>query len=282
MTTPVRLLVAFAAGLFLALPAAAADDAVVATVNGQPVTEAELAMVAGEMEAAFKSLPDEKKRAAALSAVIEIRMMAAEAEKAAIDKDPATALRLSYLRQRALHSAYIDQQLAPTVTDADIRARYDQEIAATPPVMEVRASHILVDTAEKAVEIIKQLDGGADFAELAKANSKDGSAAEGGDLGFFGPGRMVAEFEKAAFALEIGAHTKEPVQSQFGFHVIKVTDRRQQLPPPYEEVKEQVKGLVLTEKYFALIKSLREATAVEVGDPALKAALDEIEAQKVK
>ncbi|MFZ1679854.1 MAG: peptidylprolyl isomerase [Rhizobiaceae bacterium] len=282
MTTSVRLLVALAAGLFLALPAAAADDPVVATINGQPVTEAELTLVAGEMEAAFKNLPDDKKRAAALSAVIEIRMMAAEAEKAAIDKDPATALRLSYLRQRALHSAYIDQQLAPTVTDAEIRARYDQEIAATPPVMEVRASHILVDTAEKAAEIIKQLDGGADFAELAKANSKDGSAAEGGDLGFFGPGRMVAEFEKAAFALEIGAHTKEPVQSQFGFHVIKVTDRRQQLPPPYEEVKEQVKGLVLTEKYFALIKSLRDATAVEVGDPALKAALDEIEAQKVK
>jgi peptidyl-prolyl cis-trans isomerase C len=265
-----------------ALPAAAADDAVVATINGQPVTEAELATIGEELSSAFQNLPDEKKRAAALSALIEVRLLVADAEAKGIDKKPDIARRIALLRDRALHSAYIEDQISSKVTDEEVRARYDKEIAAAPPVNEVRASHILVDSKEKAEEIIKQLDGGADFATLAKENSKDGSANEGGDLGYFGPGRMVAEFEKAALALDVGAYTKEPVQTQFGWHVIKVTDRRQQLPPPFEKVKDQIKAAVLTEKYFDLVKSMRAAATVDIPDAALKTQLEEIEAQKSK
>lgn len=268
-------LFAFAA-LFAAAPAFAADDTVVATVNGMAITEADIAAVQTELGDAFAKLPDDKKKAAALSALIEIRLMVADALAQGLDKKPKVAL----MRDRALHSAYVDDQVAGKVTDEEVRARYDKEIAAAPPVNEVRASHILVDAKEKAEEIIKKLDGGADFAELAKENSKDGSAAEGGDLGFFGPGRMVPEFEKAAMALEVGAYTKEPVQTQFGWHVIKVTDKRQQVPPPYDQVKDQVKGAIITEKYFALVKSMRAAATVDVPDAALKAGLEEIEAQK--
>ncbi len=265
-----------------ALPAAAADDTVVATVNGQPVTEAELATISEELSSAFQNLPDEKKRAAALSALIEVRLLVADAEAKGIDKKPDIARRIALLRDRALHSAYIEDQISSKVTDEEVRARYDKEIAAAPPVNEVRASHILVDSKEKAEDIIKKLDGGADFATLAKENSKDGSAGEGGDLGYFGPGRMVAEFEKAAMALDVGAYTKEPVQTQFGWHVIKVTDRRQQLPPPFEKVKDQIKAAVLTEKYFDLVKTMRAAATVDVPDAALKAQLEEIESQKSK
>ncbi len=265
-----------------ALPAAAADDTVVATINGQPVTEAELATIGEELSSAFQNLPDEKKRAAALSALIEVRLLVADAEAKGIDKKPDVARRIALLRDRALHSAYIEDQISSKVTDEEVRARYDKEIAAAPPVNEVRASHILVDSKEKAEEIIKQLDGGADFATLAKENSKDGSANEGGDLGYFGPGRMVAEFEKAALTLDVGAYTKEPVQTQFGWHVIKVTDRRQQLPPPFEKVKDQIKAAVLTEKYFDLVKTMRAAATVDIPDAALKTQLEEIEAQKSK
>ena len=265
-----------------ALPAAAADDTVVATINGQPVTEAELATIGEELSSAFQNLPDEKKRAAALSALIEVRLLVADAEAKGIDKKPDVARRIALLRDRALHSAYIEDQVSSKVTDEEVRARYDKEIAAAPPVNEVRASHILVDSKEKAEEIIKQLDGGADFATLAKENSKDGSANEGGDLGYFGPGRMVAEFEKAALALDVGAYTKEPVQTQFGWHVIKVTDRRQQLPPPFEKVKDQIKAAVLTEKYFDLVKTMRAAATVDIPDAGLKTQLEEIEAQKSK
>lgn len=276
-------LLPFAAALVFAAPAArAADDTVVATVNGQPVTEGELTAIQTELESAFDKIPEDKKMAAALSALIEIRLMVEDATKQGIDKKPALARKIALLRERALHAAYIEDQVAGKVTEEEIRARYDKEIAAAPPVNEVRASHILVDEKAKADEIIKKLNEGADFAALAKEYSKDGSAAEGGDLGFFGPGRMVPEFEKAAFALEVGAYTKEAVQSQFGWHVIKVTDKRQQVPPPYDQVKEQVKGAIITEKYFALVKSMREGAKIEVPDAALKAGLDEIEAQKAK
>lgn len=276
-------LLPFAVALIAAAPAArAADDTVVATVNGLPVTEGELAAIKSELESAFDKIPDDKKQAAALSALIEIRLMVEDAVKQGLDKKPDLARKIALLKDRALHAAYVEDQVAGKVTEEEIRARYDKEIASAPPVNEVRASHILVDSKEKAEEIIKKLNEGADFAALAKENSKDGSAAEGGDLGFFGPGRMVPEFEKAAFALEVGAHTKEPVQSQFGWHVIKVTDKRQQVPPPYEQVKEQVKAAIITEKYFALVKSMREAAKIDVPDAALKAALDEIEAQKAK
>jgi len=280
-----RMLSAAVAALVLLAPvtiARAADDTVVATIDGKPVTEGELAAIQAELESAFQNLPDEKKRAAALSALIEIRLMVAEAEKIGLEKKPEVARKLAMLRDRALHAAFVDDQVAGKVTEEEIRARYDKEIASAPPVTEVRASHILVDTEEKAKEIIQKLDAGGDFAALAKENSKDGSANDGGDLGYFGPGRMVPEFEKAAFALEVGAYTKQPVQSQFGWHVIKVTDKRQQPPPAYDQVKDQVKSAILTEKYFAVVKAMREAAKVEVADPALKAALDEIEAQKAK
>jgi len=168
--------------------------------------------------------------------------------------------------------------VADKITDEEVRARYDTEIANTPPVNEVHARHILVKTKEEAEAIIKQLDGGADFEKLANEKTSDPSGkTSGGDLGYFGPGQMVPEFETAAFALDPGAYTKEPVQSQFGWHVIKVEDKRARQPPAFEQVKEQFRQLILREKYFALVKALRAAGAVEVTDPTLKAAVEAIE-----
>ena len=148
-------------------------------------------------------------------------------------------------------------------------------MANTPPVNEVHARHILVKTKEEATAIIKQLDGGAKFEDIAKEKSSDGSAGQGGDLGWFGPGQMVPEFEKAAFALEVGAYTKEPVQTQFGWHVIKVEDKRAQQPPAFEQVKDQIRSALLREKYFALVKSVRDAAKVEIADPELKKGVEQ-------
>ena len=150
-------------------------------------------------------------------------------------------------------------------------------MANTPPVNEVHARHILVKTKEEATAIIKQLDGGAKFEDIAKEKSSDGSAAQGGDLGWFGPGQMVPEFEKAAFALEVGAYTKEPVQTQFGWHVIKVEDKRAQQPPAFEQVKDQIRSALLRDKYFALVKSARDAAKVEISDAELKKGVDALE-----
>jgi peptidyl-prolyl cis-trans isomerase C len=266
-----------AVALSFAALAVAQDDAVVATINGQPVTEADVALAEGELDSQFDQLPPEQRRAAAVSALIEIKLAAAAAEEAGAAEDPDFERRMAFLRERALHSEYVESQIASAVTDEAVRERYDTEIASAPMSNEVRASHILVETEEEAKAIIEQLNDGADFAELAQQKSSDGSAQNGGDLGYFGPGRMVKEFETAAFALEVGQHTQEPVKSQFGYHVIKVFDKRPQQPPAFEQVERQLRSLLLREKYFAGVASLREAAEIEIADPDLKAAIDEID-----
>ena len=266
---------AVAALMAFAAPAALAQgEAVVATINGEPVTETDLSIAMTDLNEQFAQLPDDQRRAAALSAIIEIRLLAAEAEKAGLADGDEFTRRMALLRQRALHSAFIDKEVAAGVTDEAVRARYDKQVAETPPVNEIRARHIIVETREEAEAIIKELEAGGDFEALAKEKSKDGAAAQGGDLGYFTEGRMVPEFEQAAFALNVGDYSKEPVQTQFGWHVIKVEDKRVQQPPAFEQVAEQFRALLLRENYFAKVTELREAAAVEIADPALKAALE--------
>jgi peptidyl-prolyl cis-trans isomerase C len=138
-----------------------------------------------------------------------------------------------------------------------------------------------VKTKEEAEGIIKELDGGAKFEDLANKHTTDPSGkTSGGDLGWFGPGQMVPEFEKAAMALEPGSYTKGPVQTQFGWHVIKVEDKRPKQPPAFEQVKDQIRSAVLRDKYFALVKELRAAAKVEIPDEALKKAVDAAEGGK--
>lgn len=265
-----------AAAVMLALAGAAGaqDNPVVATIDGAPVTEADLTTAIADLEEQFARLPEDQRRAAALTAVIEIRLMSAAAEKQGLADGDAFQRRMALLRQRALHSAYIDSEIAGKVTDEAIRARYDREVAGMTPANEVRARHIIVETREEAAAIIAELDAGGDFEAIAREKSKDGAAAQGGDLGYFGQGQMVKEFEDAAFALDVGAHSKEPVQTQFGWHVIKVEDKRAQQPPAFEEVAGQFRSLLLREVYFAAVQSLRDAASIEIADPALKEALD--------
>jgi len=265
-----------------ALAAAAVDpNAIVATINGENVTEADITLAEQDLGQQFGNLPPEQRRAAALSSIIEIRLMAAQAVEKGLDKDADFQRRVAFLDQRALHGELVEKEVAGKITDDEIRARYDKEIAAQKPVNEVHARHILVKTKEEADAIIKKLEGGEDFQKLANENTTDPSGkTSGGDLGFFGPGQMVPEFEKAALALEVGAYSKEPVQTQFGWHIIKVEDKRAQQPPAFETVKDQVRSLLIREKYIELVKQVRTAGKVEITDPALKKAIDAIDASK--
>jgi len=255
--------------------------AVVATIEGQPVTEADMALALASVDQQYSQLPPEQRRAAAFMAVMEIKLMAARAVAEGLDKDAEFQQRMAFLRDRALHSEVIEKDIAAKITDAEIRAAYDKQIADTPAVEEVKARHILVATKEEADAIIKQLDEGADFQKLANEHTTDPSGkTSGGDLGYFAPGQMVPEFEKAAFALTVGGYTKEPVQSQFGWHVILVEDKRPQAPPAYDTVKEQFRNVVFRDKYFALVDQLRKDGAVEISDPELKTAVEAMEAEK--
>jgi peptidyl-prolyl cis-trans isomerase C len=277
-------------GVFsLAVPAFAQDQAakpaetaapvdpaaVVATVDGQPVTEGDLTLALQDLGEQFERVPEDKRRAAALQAVIEIRLMAARARNDGLDKSEAFQRQINFLTDRILHQSIIDANVASKITEEDIRKRYDQEVAARPAENEVKARHILVETEEAATKLIADLEGGAEFEKLAGEHTTDPSGKEtGGDLGWFGAGMMVPEFEKAAFETAPGTYTKAPVKTQFGFHIIKVEDKRVKQPPEYDSVKDQVRSIVIRERYLALVEEMRSASKVEVNDPGLKADLD--------
>jgi foldase protein PrsA len=175
---------------------------------------------------------------------------------------------LESLKEQLVSQVKITKLVEPqvTVTDEDLQKYYDENKATYETAEQVRASHILVETKEEAEEILTLIKGGADFAELAKERSKDGSAAQGGDLNFFGKGQMVPEFEEAAFALEVGG-VSEIVESQFGFHIIKVTDKKAATTATFEEKKEEIRETLtqqkLGERTQTYIEELRSAAKIE-------------------
>ncbi|MEO4043165.1 peptidylprolyl isomerase [Hoeflea sp. CAU 1731] len=270
-----------AAGLFWTLAAGAQEpqDRVIATVGGEPVYESELVFAEGDLDPQFARLPEQQRRAAALSALIDIKVMADQAEKAGLAEGGAFERRMQFLRDRTLHNEFFRKEVIEGLSEADVRARYEKEIAAQPGEHEVKARHILVDSEEQAKAIIAELEAGADFEELAKEKSTGPSGPQGGDLGYFTRGRMVPEFEEAAFALEPDDFTREPVKTQFGWHVIKVEEKRDAAPPAFEEVVEQIQRVLLQEQYMALLDKAREGVEIDVQDAELKALFDAVNAE---
>lgn len=267
---------------FVPVQGHAADEAdpVVATVAGVEILASELELAEGDLDPQFARLPDDQRKVAALAAVIDIKTLARKAEAEKLDETDEFKKLMAFQRDRALHNAIFKSAVVDPVSDADIKARYDKEIAATPPEEEISARHILLKTEDEAKAVIAELDGGKDFAELAKEKSTGPSAGQGGDLGYFSKGQMVPEFEAAAFALKKGEYAKEPVETQFGWHVIKLEDRRETTPPAFEEVADQVRQVVMRERYADLLKTAREETKIEVLDPALKAAYETLNPQQ--
>lgn len=249
-------------------------DEVLGTVNGQAITRQDLDLTLNDLKDQLGQMPAEQRDGAALTALIDIRALAQKAEEAGLDETEDFKREMVFLRQRALHNAYFVKEVLGKITEDEIRARYDKEIAATPAENEVHARHILLETEDEAKAVIAELDGGADFETLAKEKSTGPSSSSGGDLGYFTRGRMVPEFEEAAFALDVGAYTKEPVKTQFGWHVIKLEDKRAVQPPAFAEVKNQIQSILLQERYFETLGKLREEAEIEITDPALKQAYE--------
>ncbi|GGE13319.1 peptidylprolyl isomerase [Aureimonas endophytica] len=277
-----RLLAPLLAATALALvgfggAALAADGDVLAKVGKSEITEKDLSLAEGDLGDQFAQMPPEQKRLAVLSALIDIKALASEAEKAKLQDDPAVKERIAFLRERALHNAYFQKQAIDGITDDELKARYDAEIKKVKPSEEVHAKHILVKTKEEAEAAIKEIQGGKSFDEVAKEKSSGPSGPDGGDLGFFGPGQMVPPFEKAAFALQPGDYTKEPVQTQFGWHVIQVVEKRPQQLPSFDDVKDQLRQVVMREKYVELVRKAREDAKVDYVDPKLKAQIEAME-----
>lgn len=255
-----------------------ATDKVVLTFDGAEIRQSDFDLFQ-ELDPQFEQLQGEQKRLAILSAIIDVKSLAKKALTDKMDQDAVFQKRLEFLKDRSLHNAYFQKNVISTISEDDIRARFEKEIAAVEPEQELRARHILVKTADEANAIIAELDGGADFVELAKTKSTGPSGPQGGDLGFFGKGQMVPPFEAAAFELEAGAYTKAPVQTQFGFHVIKLEEKRDRPLPKFEEVQDQMRQVVLRERYLDAVKEARSLSNVEILDEELKSAYDKIQQQ---
>ncbi|MBX5014336.1 peptidylprolyl isomerase [Rhizobium lentis] len=271
-------LLAFATLVAFQVPAHA-EDAVVAKVGNLEIHQSELDLAVANLDPQLAQLPDDKKKVAALSAAIDVKLLAANAAAEKLDQTDEFKKRMQYLSDRELHNAYFKKHVVDTVTPDEVKARYDKEVAALPKQEEVHARHILVKTEEEAKDIIKQLDAGKDFAELAKEKSTDPNKSEGGDLGYFSRGRMVKEFEDAAFALDKGTYSKTPVKTDFGYHVIKVEDKRDAPPPPFDQVQDQVRQLVMRDKYLALLNQAKTSAKIEISDEALRKGYDEANKQ---
>ncbi|OHV82029.1 peptidylprolyl isomerase [Rhizobium sp. LCM 4573] len=251
-------------------PVFAQEDAVVAKVGDLEIRQSELDLAVQNLDPQLQQLPDDQKRVAALSGAIDVKLLAKGAIDEGMKDTEDFKQRMAYIEARELHNSYFRKYVVDAVTPEEVKARYDKEIAAMPKQEEVHARHILVKTEDEAKAVIAELDGGKDFAEVAKEKSQDSNKDDGGDLGWFTKGRMVPEFEEAAFALEKGAYTKTPVKSQFGFHVIKLEDRRDVQPPALDQVEPQVKQLVMRDKYLAVIEKAKGEEKVEIMDEALR------------
>ena len=266
-----------AAMIGLSMPAFAEDkpDPLVAKVGDLEIHQSDLDVAIANLDPQMAQLPDEQKRVAALSGAIDVKLFSKDAIAEKLNEDANYKARMKYLEERELHGAYFKKHVVDTVTPEEIKARYDKEVAALPKQEEVHARHILVKTEDEAKKVIAELDAGKDFAELAKLHSTDPNKADGGDLGYFGKGRMVKEFEAAAFALDKGAYTKTPVKTDFGWHVIKVEDKRIAPPPAFEQVQPQIRNMVMRDKYLELLAKARDAQGVEIVDETLRKGYEE-------
>lgn len=268
--------------LFAAPDTASAEEAgkVVATVNGMAITEAELKLAEDEIGRDLGNLPEPTKRRVLVEFLIENNLFAKAAEKAKLSEGADFDKRLNYWRKRALRDAYFEKEINSSVSEAAAKTFYDDQIKAIKPKEEVQARHILVDTEEKAKELKAKIAGGADFAALAKEFSKDpGTKDDGGMLGYFSAGQMVPSFEQAAFALKKG-EVSDPVKSQFGWHLIKVEDRRQKPPPTFDEVKDRILASMIHQRAQSVAAKLRDEAKIEYLDEAIKKEVEDQQNQQ--
>jgi peptidyl-prolyl cis-trans isomerase C len=241
-----------------------ATDPVVAKVGGKPIHLSDLQDAAKALPENLRGMPPQTLYPMLLDQLIDGKALTAEAVKTGLDKDPAVQRQVTAAEDRALQTAILSKEVGPSVTDAAVHARYDQDIAGKPGEEEVHAKHILVDNEADAKKIIDQLKGGADFAALAKQYSKDPSGAQqGGDLGFFKQDEMVPEFATAAFALQPGQISQTPVHTQFGWHVILLVEKRQAPPPTFEQARDELRQKMIQEGVKKAVAQARADVGVE-------------------
>lgn len=254
---------------------AMAQERLVAKVNGKSITESDMQLAEAEIGNELGSIPAEARRRVILEYVIENQLFADAAEAAKLGSGAAFDERMNYWRRRALREYYFEAELNKSVSEADAKKFYDQQVGSAKAQEEVRARHILVDNETLAKELQARLAKGEDFVALAKEHSKDpGSKEDGGDLGYFTKGQMVPVFEETAFGLKTG-EVSPPVKSQFGWHIVKLEDRRQRGAPPFDSIKDRIIASMIHRKAQEAATDLRAKAQLEYVDPAIKAQIEQ-------
>lgn len=257
-----------AASVLFGLPAtaqntAAPADPVVASVNGAKIYRSDVSAAHGQLPEQYRKQPIDQVFQPIVNQLIRTKILSVKARADKLDQTDNYKKRMVLIQERLLGEALLAKLIGEKVTDDVLRARYEKNSAQYPTKEEIRARHILVKTEDEANDLIKRLVAGADFAKLATENSTGPSKTRGGDLDYFGRGQMVPQFEEAAFALAKGEFTQKPVRSPFGWHVIKVEDKRQSKPPSFEESRAKLGQEVSQEVAAELVKNLMENAKIE-------------------
>jgi peptidyl-prolyl cis-trans isomerase C len=262
-----------AVALLAGSPARAADDPVLAKVNGSEIRQSDVALAEEELAPSLAQMDPATKKDNVLSFLIDLKIVSKAAEDKKLENTDDFKKRLAFTRSRLLMDNLLATEGKAATTDDAMKKVYEEASKQITGEQEVHARHILVETEDDAKAVKADLDKGADFAELAKKKSKDPGASDGGDLGFFTKEQMVPEFSAVAFTLEPGK-ISDPVKSQFGWHIIKVEEKRSRQAPAFDQVKGQIETYVTRKAQADYVAKLREAAKVErmdkTAEPAAK------------
>lgn len=268
--SPIRA-IALALGLVLLAPAtlaqSEAEDTVVATVNGEDIVVADVMAAYEQLPEQLRQVPFQQIYPQLLERVITVKLIAAEGRKAGMHEEPEVQAELRRYEDRVIERRYFSREIDERMSDEALQAAYDDYKSEREEQKEVHARHILVDSQDAAADIIAELQDGADFAELAEEHSTGPSSVKGGDLGFIGPGDTVGPFQQAAFELEAGEITQEPVQTDYGWHVIKVEEVRPAEVESFEAVEPQLRNQVTEEIVAQIVEDVRDGAEIERVDP---------------
>jgi peptidyl-prolyl cis-trans isomerase C len=250
-------------GLIAAAPIHAQEQKIkVAEVNGEAIFLEEVMKIAEQLPADIRQQPLPNYFDRIVDDVIDSRLAAAAGNDAGLTNNPEVLAQMSIAAQRVLAEAYITTELRKVVTEEEVQKAYQLFISDESAREEIKARHILVASEAEAKAIIAELNSGADFVSLAKEKSTGPSGPNGGDLGYFARGAMVPSFENAAFALSVGSHSSEPVQTQFGWHIIKLEDKKTAEAPPIETLRGQLQANLANQALSRIIETLRAPASI--------------------
>jgi peptidyl-prolyl cis-trans isomerase C len=255
------------------------ENQVVAIVNGYEIRTSEVRMAFDDVVGQLPNLPKKLRYPFVVEFLVERHLLAQLANKEGISDSEDYKRRLAAYQAKALRDSYLSQVISPKVSEDEIKAVYEEESKKVKETERIRARHILVANEKEANDIAGKIAEGGKFEDLAKQYSLDGSKDYGGDLGYFTAPEMVPAFSKAAFALKKGEVSK-PVKTDFGWHIIKLEDRKQGAAQPYDQVRSAIRNVLVRKKVTETLASLKDKAKVEIVDPELKKISEEAQKQR--